>query len=372
MTFASLLLVSFTHVVLATQPVTPSEPPLAPTPGTPPPLVASPESCAPGTETRYAQGFDALIEGEDEAALRAFEQVQDVCPQHPFAAEMARLAQARLQPGAKLAGAAAASLSREAPSSGARAALTVVQSLHGITQGALLCSIADCNAQGVAGAVLAGGTAGAVSALLLSTGGVTPGQAAVVNSSTVWGFWLGVSLFNAMDLLDNEATAMTMASAAAFTGVGIGLAVGVSPSAGQVAMANSGGLWAAVLTALILETGTVDNSTFFAAELGATSAGLLSLAILSRMVEASRGRMLIIDGGGFLGGLTGAAFGLLIGGGQGDGDGVLISASVGVVVGLGLAVHLTRDFDAPGAPEVAFTPSLMGRDGAGFAMFGRF
>ncbi|MCE9673017.1 hypothetical protein LY474_34945 [Myxococcus stipitatus] len=372
MTLASFLLVSLTHVVLTQAPPSPEPPPMT-GPVSAPPLLSSPDTCSSATETRYAQGFDALVEGDDAEALAAFEQVLDVCPQHPYATEMARLARARMQPGARLASAAVSDLQRERTSGGARAALTIIQSLHGITQGVLLCAIADCeDNQGAAGAVLLGGAAGAVGSLLLTQGGITPGQSGAINSGTVWGFWLGICGYNALDLGDDEAPALVSGSAALFTGLGIALALAAPPTSGQVSMTNSGGMWAAVITALILGAQDIDNTSFFAAELGATSAGLLTFAILSRTVEVSRGRMLVIDGGGIVGGLSGAAFALLLSGQDTDSDAVLIASSVGAVAGLGLTAYLTRHFDGRRAPEVVFTPSLMGRDGAGLAMLGRF
>ncbi|MFP2932924.1 hypothetical protein ACLESO_48805, partial [Pyxidicoccus sp. 3LG] len=241
------------------------------------------------------------------------------------------------------------------------------------TQGLLLCGIADCSGQAFAAVSLLGAGAGAASTLLLARNGVTSGQGAAINSGTIWGFWFGITAQAAIEMDDNASLATVMAGAAGFTGVGILLAHSARPTAGQVSMANSGGLWAGVVTALLLATSdSDDDQTFFAIEIGATGAGIVSLAILSRSISVSRGRMLLIDAGGILGGLLGATATYLVAG-DNSGDAILVGSAAGVVGGLVLATHLTRDFDAPGTgPQAMLTPTLMGRDGAGMALVGRF
>lgn len=347
---------------------------LSPEPLTAPPLMTSPEACPPEAEVRYNEGFDALIRGKDSEASEAFAEVLSVCPQHPFASELGRLTHARLKPGAKLAQAAVYE-NTERRSGGAVASLTVVQTLHGATQGILLCAIADCRDRGYVAASMLGAGAGVTSALLLSQGGITSGQAAVINSGTVWGFWFGIASLLAFDLEDDDALGAVVIGGAGFTGVGVLLANLVNPTAGQVSMANSGGLWAGVVTALFLATSESDDTeSFFAAELAATSAGIIGFAVLSRSLPVSRGRMLLIDAGGIVGGLLGAStMYTFTGGNDGDnGDAILISAGVGALGGLALTAYLTRNFDAPRLPQVMLTPTLMGREGAGMALAGQF
>jgi hypothetical protein len=99
--------------------------------------------------------------------------------------------------------------------------------------------------------------------------------------------------------------------------------------------------------------------------------GLISFALLSQSMPVSRGRVLLIDAGGILGGLLGAAAVALA---TDDGDPILVGAGVGVLGGLGLATWLTSDFDAPArtGPQVTLAPTLMGREGAGLVLGGRF
>jgi hypothetical protein len=336
-----------------------------------PPLLSGPEACP--AEADYLAGFDALVAGRDKAALAALERVMTACPQHPYAGELARLARARLNPGARLAQATVAELGGpEAPSGGARASLAIVQTLHGIAQGILLCVIADCDTRAGVAVSLLGGGAGAAASMLLTKGGLTSGQAAAINSGTLWGFGYGAASQAIFDLQGDDSIAAVMFSALGFTGLGILVAELANPTAGQVSMANSGGLWAGTVTALFLATlDNGDTDTFLAIEEGVVGAGILSLALLSRNVPVSRGRMLLIDAGGILGGLLGASALFIID--ENSGDAILVSAGVGALAGLGAATLLTRDFDAPDAPQVTVAPAMMGRHGgAGLALLGRF
>lgn len=344
----------------------------APETATAPPLVSTPDACAPGSEADYSAGFDALVSGDDAKALKLFERVLADCPQHPYATELARLSRTRLVPGGRLATAAASELGREPHSSAARASLVVVQTLHGAAQGVLLCAIGDCSGQGYAAVSLLGAGAGAASSLLLTRGGVTDGQAAVINSGTVWGFWFGIATLLAFDLDGDNAFGAAILGGAGFTGVGVLLAHLVSPTSGQVSLANSGGLWAGVVTALFVATSdSNDMKRFFAVELGATAAGILSMAILSKYVPVSRGRMLIIDAGGILGGLVGASAVYLTAGND-AGDSILVGSGIGVLGGLALTTYLTRNFDIADAPQVTLAPLTTPRGGTGISMVGRF
>jgi hypothetical protein len=136
-------------------------------------------------------------------------------------------------------------------------------------------------------------------------------------------------------------------------------------------MANSGGLWSGVVTALILSTLDGDTKAFFGIESVVTGVGITSLALLSRTYSVSRGRMLLIDSGGILGALLGGASVALLGG---DSKPVAIGAAFGTLAGLGLTTYITRDFDGPSTPEpeVTLAPTVLGHGGAGLMLGGRF
>ncbi|MGE6756903.1 hypothetical protein ACQKGO_02730 [Corallococcus interemptor] len=345
-----------------------------------PPLVAGEEACA--AESDYAAGFDALVRGQDAQALELLERVMLVCPGHPYAPELARLARTRLEPGARLAQdtltrpvvAESEASSKEAPSKGARASLTVVQTLHGITQGILLCEIANCqDTRAYVAVSLLGGGAGAALSLLATRSGLTPGQAAAINSGTVWGFGYGLSSIGSFDLDGDSSTGAVMAGALGFTGLGILVAELARPTAGQVSLTNSGGLWAGVVAGLLMATQSGETQDFFIIEQGVVSASLITFALVSRHLEISRGRVLLIDAGGILGGLVGLSA-LFLALNDDHGDALLVGTAVGVVAGLGTATLLTRDFDAPeDVPAVSIFPAAMGRHGGmGLAVLGQF
>ncbi|RKH62999.1 hypothetical protein [Corallococcus aberystwythensis] len=341
-----------------------------------PPLVPSDEACA--AESDYVAGFDALVRGEDARALEALERVLQVCPRHPYAPELARLARTRMEPGARLAQDTLARpvvSSEEGPSKGARASLTVVQTLHGITQGILLCEISDCqDTRAYVAVSLLGGGAGAAISLLATRSGMTQGQAAAINSGTVWGFGFGLASIGSFDLDGDSSTGAVMAGALGFTGLGILVAELARPTAGQVSLANSGGLWSGVVAALLMATqSNSDTRAFFGIEQGVVGAGLVTFALVSRNLDISRGRVLLIDAGGILGGLVGLSA-LFLALDDDHGDALLVGTAVGVVAGLGTATFLTRDFDGPDdAPAVSVVPATLGRHGGlGLAVLGQF
>jgi hypothetical protein len=342
---------------------------------TAPPLVTTNDACPPDVEADYKEGFEAMARGDDRDALEAFERVQAACPQHPHAAESARLLRARLSPGRRLAEASLAEspFGPERKSGGARAGLIVVQTIHGATQGILLCAIADCEAQGYSSASLLGAGLGVVVSIVGTMDGITPGKSAAINSGTVWGFWFGLASIAALDTEGDDSLATVMLSGAGFTGLGLLVALAGEPTAGQVAMANSGGLWTGVVTALFLATlDSGDERAFFGAEMAATGGGLLAFSLLSRVVPVTRGRMLLIDAGGIIGGLTGAAVVFSLTGNTVDGDIIFLGAGLGTLGGLAFSTYLTRDFDSRNVPEVTLVPTTTKRGGMGLAMMGRF
>ncbi|QSQ11247.1 hypothetical protein [Myxococcus landrumensis] len=375
MTLATLLLVALSAGQVGDEAPPPSSPaPAAVDTLSAPPLMPTPDSCPAEAETLYTEGFDAFTRGRDREASQAFEQVLALCPQHPHAGELGRLAKARLVPGAKLARAAAVPVNPangERRSGGATASLMVVQTLHGATQGILLCAIADCSSQGYATSAMLAAGLGATSAALLAQGGITSGQAASVNSGTVWGLWFGISSIYGFNMDGERALATAMIGGLAFTGIGALVATTIQPTSGQVSMVNSGGLWAGVVTALFLGSlNDVGTEKMFIAGMAASSAGILGLSFLAQDLPVSRGRILLIDAGGILGGLLGASTMFMFT--QNDDDAIVFSAGLGAVGGLALVTYLTRDFDGPGLPQAMLAPAIMGRNGAGLAMAGRF
>ncbi len=378
MSLATFLLVAITatQAAGATQ-APPADAPQAPDAMSAPPLVPTNDACPPDVEAEYKEGFEAMSRGDDADALAAFENVVKACPQHPHAAESARLLRARMRPGARLAEASmedGSPFGPERKSGGARAGLIVVQTIHGATQGILLCAIAECSDQGYSSASLLGAGLGVAASIVGTMDGITPGKSAAINAGTVWGFWFGIASIIALDTEEDDSYSTVMLSGAGFTGLGLLVALAGEPTAGQVAMANSGGLWTGVVTALFLATlDSGDERAFFGAEMAATGGGLLAFSLLSRVVPVTRGRMLLIDAGGIIGGLTGAAVVFSFTGNElNDGDIILLGAGMGTLGGLALTTYLTRNFDYRNMPEVTLAPTTTKHGGMGLAMMGRF
>src|SRR5256885_11881881 len=131
----------------------------------------------------------------------------------------------------------------ERPSKSARAELAAFQTLHGIAVGSEVCVIASCkDPTAVLGLVFLGGVAGAT--ISLNVGELTSGERALINSGTIWGAGNAILLAIASDPKDGQTVAgMLLAGQAGGILVG-GTLFSKHPTAGQVALANSGGEWA--------------------------------------------------------------------------------------------------------------------------------
>jgi hypothetical protein len=259
----------------------------------------------------------------------------------------------------------------ETPSSSARLELIAGQALHGGVQGFLVCGLLRCDAMPHLGVSLLGAGTGALGSWLLSRPGLTPGQAQVINAGSFWGTWFGTLGAMLLALPTDRGIGLMMGSSLGMTGVGLLFAHYGRPLSGQVSMANSGGLWAGILTAAFLGALSPNRSSelFLFAELLATSAGLTSMGLLSVFHPVSRGRMLLIDMGGLVGGLLGFFTPFILGANQLQP--VLLSTGVGMAVGLAGATLLTRGVDAPEAPAVTLAPTAL-PGGAGLSLAGRF
>ncbi|MBM4378240.1 MAG: hypothetical protein FJ086_02905 [Deltaproteobacteria bacterium] len=247
----------------------------------------------------------------------------------------------------------------EAPNNGSRAELVLFQTLNGIALGLETCVLGNsCSPQAIAAATVLGGAAGAGLSLLYSSGGVTAGQALAVDSGTGWGAWHA----GALTLLAQSNSSQQLANALMVGQVGGAVAghfawAGLGLSAGDVSLMNSAGLYAMSAVALtsIAFSASWPGQSWAAALLVAGDAGLVGGYFLSRSFPMSRGRTLVMDAGGLLGGLLGAGVAFLFrlnpaGGGL-----------LGGVGGVALAVQLTRDWDVSSVPlQVGFAPTQHG------------
>jgi uncharacterized membrane protein YuzA (DUF378 family) len=94
------------------------------------------------------------------------------------------------------------------------------------------------------------------------------------------------------------------------------------------------------------------------------------MGLLSVFHPVSRGRMVLIDMGGLVGGLIGF-FTPFVLGTHLQLQPVLLSTGVGMAVGLAGATLLTRGADAPEAPALTLAPTAL-PGGAGLSLAGRF
>lgn len=240
---------------------------------------------------------------------------------------------------------------QESPTGLARGELAFTQTVHGITLGVEFCFLLECNDErAIIGAVLLGTGAGLAGSFLYDPDGIRPGQAATINSGTYWGAWSTLSMSMAFDLVrDGQTfTGLMMLGQLAGTTAGVFLYDNFEPTSGEVSMINSAGLWSGIITAMTLNLAEVNGQTDFWLPLFLiTHAAGAGAAYLSRSYSMSRGRVLLIDGSGLLGGLLGASAVVLTAGSNASSDAVQTSMILGITGGLALGTYLSRDFDGP-------------------------
>jgi hypothetical protein len=239
---------------------------------------------------------------------------------------------------------------REEPSASANAELALFQTLHGLTLGVELCIVLQCDEAGAGvGLSLAGGTLGALVSLK-AVGEITSGQRALLNSGTTWGAFNALMMIIAGDPVLAETITLGLIGGQT-AGLGAGaLLFDRRPTAGQVALANSGGQWGAVLMGLTLVAasaeptgGEISMSLLVAADVGIGMGAYLA----TLRPDISRAQTLVIDAGGIVGGVGGGGLGVLISGSIGDRS-TAAMAALGVAAGLGAAAYFTRNWGESG------------------------
>ena len=233
----------------------------------------------------------------------------------------------------------------------ARGELAFTQSIHGITLGVELCVLLECtDERSFIGSILLGTGAGLAGSFLYEPDGIRPGQAAAINSGTYWGAWTTLTMSIGFDFVRDAQTftGLMMLGQLAGTAAGAFLYDSFEPTSGEVSMINSAGVWSGVLTALTLNVAEVNGQTDFWLPLFViTHAAGAGAAYLSRTYSMSRGRVLLIDGSGLLGGLLGASAVVLTAGSDASSEAVQTSMILGISGGLALGTYLSRSFDGP-------------------------
>jgi hypothetical protein len=356
-----------------------SEPASAPAPARV--VEAKAEATDAGWEL-YSRAFDAYLQGELAESRRLLDAIQREQAGHP-AAKRARATEQLLEkmqrgerPGTEVAPQAPAGpqpmtrqqlgalLRNESPSALARAELAIIQTINGIGVGAEACVAADCHSTQLGiGLAITGGALGLGLSLGLTRDGITPGRALATNTGSAWGFWNGLALVISNDLSDQKAGATLMAGQLLGTAAGLGASLVLHPSAGDVALGTTGGLWSGVLALLVINAAKTDweDNKIVRAVLAASDLGFVAGASLSNLFPMSRSRTLILDSGALLGMLLGFGVDVLADSKAGDRS-FLVAGSVGLVGGLAAAGYVTRNWDLPELPQarVAMVPNRGG------------
>lgn len=242
-------------------------------------------------------------------------------------------------------------LELERPTGLSRAELVSFQTLHGIAFGGELCAAARCfSSTAVIGSLILGGATGLGASLYATRDGITPGRAGAINAGTIWGFGNALALNIITDNFAGGTVAGSILPLAAgqLLGTGGGYLAGryLRPHAGDVAMANSGGLWAGLFTGLFTVTAGLQGSPrgLVSALLVTSNLGIVSGGYLASQHPMPRGRVYVINTGGMLGGLLGVGTAVLFSGGVVGPQVAGGMTMLGAGGGLALSTVLTSDW----------------------------
>ena len=366
-----------------------------PDPGTSPPgatpvpeqAVPSPPEAMSASDARddaawslYHRAFAAASKGDWALVRQLSATLADQHPDHPATARTSTILSMRDRHASAGDAGDADTGTRvwpEPPSIGAKSELAILQTLSGIAIGIELCIVVECDSgEAFIGLPLALGSL-ALGGVLGVLGDISPGQRAAINTGTLW------ATYNAAMINAIAGTSSGTAIAGSLATAQIGGAVGgellwrnLRLTEGQVALGMSGGFWASVMTALFIQSldGDVDSDGSLTAILVAGDLGLVGGGFLARRFpDMSRGRTLVIDAGGLVGGLSGTGIAYLIGGDSTTAERVALATLVGASIGLSAATYFTRRWDEGKGvkstqPQLTLLPTPGGGLSAGLSM----
>ena len=157
---------------------------------------------------------------------------------------------------------------------------------------------------------------------------LTVGEAYTIITGLDYGSFNGALWAGGLDLSDKGVVGATVATSIAATSIGVLVANAKSPSAGDIELVRSGLLWGTIggvlTTAAIGPSITNDISAQSVLKLTAAAmdAGFVTGVALANYYDLSKNRVLLIDAGGFTGGLAGAGIAWLIAGSDSNGQGI--------------------------------------------------
>lgn len=312
--------------------------------------------------------LEALARGrleEAQAGLQRFTELYPDDPRAPLAAELAtavstlddaqRVARANNTASSTASrGTSVADQLRDEGSTAAAIELVFTLTTYGIWSGVALGLAADMNSEYL---VLVSALTG-----LGALGGglfyawdrpIDSAQSGLVTNGLLYGSWNGLAI--ALMAEADSTTAFVLTWAGSTLGVGTGLLLGnvlEDLDDGDIALANSGGLWGTFVAGMLLAVAApdgLDTTTVFGVLLAGTDLGLTAMSIASHWIDTSRGRQTLIDLGGLLGAMLGG--GILFAADIDDptafGLSMLASAGLGITAAALLTSLLDDDDPAP-------------------------
>jgi hypothetical protein len=208
---------------------------------------------------------------------------------------------------------------------------------------------------------------------------MSAGRAATVDAATVWASINAMSIGLISDWEGDAVTGATIGTGLAALGTGLVLTRNSAPSEGAVTLVDSAGGWGFGFTALGMLTFLNEVPTGKQVGwslLAGADAGLLIGAALASKYPMSRGRVLVIDAAGLLGGLVGIAVPVFS---NSENRRVWFGAPMaGMAAGLAAGTYLTRNWDVPEGTASndgpSFAPTFFPTGNGGFVagVGGRF
>ena len=202
--------------------------------------------------------------------------------------------------------------------------------------------------------------------------GVNEAQASMFNSSLFWAVLNGTGGSIALDADTSDLLLTTVTTGWAGQAIGVLTAANADRTAGQVGLMNTIGTWTGAEALLILGAlGAEEGYSFWGTV--AVDAGLgLGLVLSSKSVLGrgiSQERTRLLDLGALAGGLAAPAALFMVWGPEDNlRTWYLTAVAVGVPLGIGMAWHLTRDYDqvSPDEPAADTTPLMIPLAGGQF------
>lgn len=242
-------------------------------------------------------------------------------------------------------------LARQRERRRARDELVLWHATLGMMDGAALCGLGACPESRSTLLVVSSAVIGAGAAAWVFGQGVEEGEAHLYNSAATWGM---AHAFAGFELATSSPARAELVLAGHLASYPVSYAIWHlwHPDEGTVALANSGGAWAAVLYGFAAMAN--NGEPRLADAVIAADVGIVAGALVASRWPMSRGRTLVIDSGAAIGVLSGLLVGVV---GHIDSQrGMALALAGGTALGLGVAAVTSRHWGAPHAPATSLAP----------------